>query len=385
MKKYLREDIEENTKILADFSKIITEWVIVNKKLSVKKDYLDNISGFSFLTRKYNNSSLFENNKQNLSNLEIEVFYNPVLGRRDADYNKITEGDPKRRVYGYFKARKNKIVLFYHDMQDIATNESQLKRLVKKTAAHEMRHFFQYSQYPEHFSADLRSTTYTERSIEIDAVFYEILANIDPYAHINYPQGFVKTVVDLLQQEKDLTPDQVKHYRNKAAAYLSKHIAAKLDDVWKNALTVNKKYLSGEYSMETFLSNVMDRLESYVQNSHFREMDNRVYMAYRAKTIKYYKEQTGEQRTKQQVNKLYSQLYPSFVSVMSGMMPDITNSRIGVGSIEKSILLNLRNQASAKGINTNTKIYNDLESVLKQKIRSVIDKQRPLVLKNPIQ
>jgi len=61
---------------------------------------------------------------------------------------------------------------------------------------------------------------YRKNPIEIDAALMNILYD---YSHVIYgnPQRFVDIVMDALEEYKDLTPKQVKHYRRKVATYAS--------------------------------------------------------------------------------------------------------------------------------------------------------------------
>lgn len=373
MKKIITEDVEKNTAILRDLSRIVYDWIQSHSQHGEQIIRMENISGFDALEKKYTINKLFTNNSEKLKELIIQIYYDRDLGEDDMHYARMTSG--KNLLFGYYYNPQNRIALFYHDIKKYSRNSlymvdsNKLQKTLRYTISHELRHFFQYREYPNYF-AKLRGTVYNERPTEIDAVFYEILTNTDPFGYIKQPEKYVDYVVDLLQQSRTLNDKQKKQYRIQTAKYYTKHIDANLLDMWKRALTNNARFLDLKYPQETFVGNVLDELEKYVATAHFREMHDPVYLHYRKLTRQYYAEKTRDAREKQQSSKLYSQVYPIMIATAKQLIPVIRNSRISTAEAVETIMKNTRQAAETRGIKTDTPAYVSLEKQLKQKLQA---------------
>lgn len=375
MKIVLHEDIEENTRILRELTAVISKWILDNLKRSEAMEYLDNIPGYAAIEKRFAGVQVFENNRKYIRDITVHAFYNPAISAQDRWYARLKKATGQNDyTMGYYHSDENRLSIFIHEITDYAGTDQitvRVKKVLNDTISHELRHFFQYREYPEHYySKKVRSTVYTRRDTEVDAVFYQVLANTNPFVHIGRPQEYVKTVMDLLQQERDLTPKKQAQYRKQAGRYFAKHVDQQLTDVWKTAVKRNKKYLDLQYSSETFVSNVMDELEKYVATAHFREMHDPVYMEYRRLTRQYYAEKTRGQREQANIDKMSTRVYPIMIATAKQLIPQLHNSRIGVAEVIGIILKNTRQTAEMRGIKTNTPVYASVEKRLREKLES---------------
>lgn len=386
MNEKLFEDVEKNTRLLRELTAIIFKWADNSNKRGDIITRLDNISGYNILEKNNQSNDLFSQHKQNLEKMIIQTYFDKNFSKHDPWYVKITQKSPnpeKALLFGYYDSATNRIALFYHDAQSAAgagvfqKKKATVDGFFKNAIAHEMRHFFQYSAYPEYFgSQQVRATVYRKRPTEIDAVFYQILSNTDPTVHIGNPETYVKTVIDLLVRERDLSEKQLEQYKRQAAKYYKKHIDENLLRIWKQAIANNNRYLVARYPRDMFVSNVMDELEKYVSTVHFREMHDPVYMDYKKKTVQYWEQKTQKTREKQKLSSLNAKVYPILQTQLANVMPEITNSRISQDMILKNLLKNIRNLATARGINTNTKAYETLEQTMKARAEQTIKQYR---------
>ena len=83
---------------------------------------------------------------------------------------------------------------------------------------HEIRHAFQKTDYTQHFFGKGREGEYKKREIEIDAMWHDSLEAHD----INYyknAKAYATVVMNNLKSERELTPEQEKHYWYKTIKY----------------------------------------------------------------------------------------------------------------------------------------------------------------------
>jgi hypothetical protein len=83
---------------------------------------------------------------------------------------------------------------------------------------HEIRHAFQKIDYTQHFFGKGREGEYKQRDIEIDAMWHDSLEAHD----INYfknAKAYATAVMNNLKSERELTPEQEKHYWYKTIKY----------------------------------------------------------------------------------------------------------------------------------------------------------------------
>jgi hypothetical protein len=138
----------------------------------------------------------------------------------------FTFGKTKSKDYGYYDASNAKIIIHLYnsinyrnrDINKLSKSQIMNTRNVKSTLVHELRHLFQYSEYPEYFSKDLSNQDYKKSKVEIDAAFTHIIQETDPFKY-ELPNRFAQTVMVGLIHYKDLTDKQIKHYHKKAIDY----------------------------------------------------------------------------------------------------------------------------------------------------------------------
>jgi len=94
------------------------------------------------------------------------------------------------------------------------------------TIYHELRHIMQHKDYSKYFSSEsARQRPYSEREIEIDAVWNSLVAAWHPEFDVSSgdrkksPMPFVNKVMDSLSKIKSLSPKQQEHYRKKTIKF----------------------------------------------------------------------------------------------------------------------------------------------------------------------
>lgn len=375
MTSYLSEDVEENTRLIRSVTELIMRWIPTVMKRSVAETKMSNIPGFDMLKTRYKDNELFEKNVQDLGNLGIFFYTNDEVAEQDdPHYTEIKKSMDS--VHGYFLPGGERISIFYQEIQRTLKKIKQQKAIqsvTRKVVTHEVRHFFQYQTFPDYFtSGKAYVADYEIRPMEIDAVFYEILGTVNPFKFIERPSDYVKIVLDLLNQQRVLSPAQLKNYRKQAASYFTKHVDKNLQDEWSKAVKAASGRSRSMATPETFVGDVMDTLETYVQQMHFRKMKDSIYTFYRKKTMDYYRELTKGQRIEQRVNALYTRVYPVFVTHMREIIPSIVNSRINAAQVSRQVLDATRNEMQRRGIKTNSKIYLELEKKLQERVAEIV-------------
>lgn len=375
MSNYLFEAVEENARLVSDMTALVMQWAEGIRNNPVSQIQFSQLPGYDKLAKRYQDNELFQKNIQDIEKLNIYFFgSNEEASKSDPWYNHFKQKN--EIISGYYLPGQYRISIFYEELLNQVKSKlknAAIKSMVRKVISHEIRHFMQYQAYPDYFyNKKMLATAYRKRSVEIDAVFYEIISNIDVYRFIENPSEYVKLVMNILQQHRDLNPSQVKNYRKQAASFFAKRIDKNLQNEWEKAVKIAMSNQRMIHNPEIFVGEVMDMLENYIRDMHFREMKYRVYVYYRKKTMDYYREQFKGQGINDRVNSLYAVVYPVFVAHLRNLIPQITNSRIGQGQAIKQVLDATRNEMQRRGTKVNSKVYSALEQKLQDRVAEIV-------------
>lgn len=138
----------------------------------------------------------------------------------------FTFGKTKSTEYGYYDASNARIVIHLYnsinyrnrDIEKLSKSQIMNTKNVKTTLVHELRHLFQYSEYPDFYSKDLKKGDYKKSKIEIDAAFSHIIQETDPFKY-EIPYRYAQAVMVGLIYYKELSDKQIKHYYKKTLDY----------------------------------------------------------------------------------------------------------------------------------------------------------------------
>ena len=220
----IAESVEENMSLLKKLTSIVLKYFPEN----IEKESEFWIYGYNLVSDLKPLLSEYQSKKQKEIIIRVascEIFVSNYV-------------DNSFKSYGSYSHVKNTI---YINLAGIVSNALTWKKQtvvksikVKSTILHELRHLAQYTYYPDFYEKDMKvdfsnakssddiknikSAAYKKRKIEIDAAWHHILDETNP---INYstPKDYSDRVMNVLSNYKDLTQDQVKHYKAKTVRY----------------------------------------------------------------------------------------------------------------------------------------------------------------------
>jgi hypothetical protein len=170
-------------------------------------------------------------------------YKNSIVKVVSTDYRISNKEEYMFKTKGYYAASKSIIGINLSGILNNSINLTKEKikqnKIIASVIIHELRHLFQFSEYPEFYKKDLKidnsglekvspekindelkkrkEEKYRKMKIEIDAAWTHMLNQFDDGK--NSVDVFVKRVMDELKYYKDLTPKQIEHYRRKTARY----------------------------------------------------------------------------------------------------------------------------------------------------------------------
>lgn len=95
---------------------------------------------------------------------------------------------------------------------------------VRTILIHELRHMFQFSQYPDYYRkrVSIEDKNYKTEPLEIDAAWHHVVGSKNPKFY-DTAYRFVTDVMSEFNLFKQLTDSQFEHYRRKTAKYFYLH------------------------------------------------------------------------------------------------------------------------------------------------------------------
>jgi hypothetical protein len=202
-----------------------------NVNVNIINDIIDQI--FNMLPSEigistYENAFTIKGQNLNLTNLktkfpQFEEFFEHITETRFVFLN--APQYENNTTLGLYNSEKNIVIInLSNTMEYYSTHK--IEQIIKKSRTnspyavlfHEIRHIMQHKDYPDYFTSDKdRKREYTQRDIEIDAAWYNIIAVYDPKKF--KPKAYVHRVMDDLNHARTLTPRQKAHYHKKTLKY----------------------------------------------------------------------------------------------------------------------------------------------------------------------
>jgi len=100
-----------------------------------------------------------------------------------------------------------------------STPSIQSNKFVKSTLVHELRHMFQFTEYPKYFYKHATSdVNYTENKYEIDASWHHLLNENDPTKY-RIPKKYAEKILGDLMLQKKINDREYAHYYKKTINY----------------------------------------------------------------------------------------------------------------------------------------------------------------------
>lgn len=227
--KQILESTIENVNLLSKIADIIIDHFPEN----IKKGDEFILSGYQFM----------DDIKSVLSSYRDTKYKDGIVKAAATDYRISNKEEYIFSTKGYYAASKGVIGLnisgILNNSIDMTKEKIKQNKIIKSVLIHELRHLFQYSEYPEFYKKDLKIDTsdldkiepqkisdllkqrkqekYRKMKIEIDAAWTHILTQFEDEGYD--VDKFVKRVMDELTYYKDLNPKQIEHYKRKTSRY----------------------------------------------------------------------------------------------------------------------------------------------------------------------
>jgi hypothetical protein len=216
----------------------------------------------------------------------LKVFY-----VNDPDFEDRWFG--KNYPNGYYDPTTNRIVIFFHHNMD-AQSDAHIKHSMDKyrTLIHELRHMVQFAMFGDFATKDqIRSTSWSEKKIEWDAVFHDVIdtmgASEDDVFTISDIKHLANEVIGHMNKKFIEQPPHIKLPEKIADKYYKQSIKFFLDQrrEYLNRIWNKNVQFFDEYSMEYVDLNefLRDAMNFYnfellpAEKDHFRQKSVAAY------------------------------------------------------------------------------------------------------------
>lgn len=190
-----------------------------------------------------NGHELVDEIKPILKNYEDSKYKSSIIKVVSTDYRISNKSEYMFKTQGYYAATKSIIGInisgILNNSYDITKEKIKQIKSIKAVLVHELRHLFQYSEYPDFYKKDLsvdmsglenipkdkindtlmqrKKEKYKKMKIEIDAVWHHLLSQYEDDGLDM--KKFIGRIIDRLTYYKELTPKEKDHYTKKTARY----------------------------------------------------------------------------------------------------------------------------------------------------------------------
>lgn len=283
MKKRVSESTIENMQLLEDISDIILKDLPDELKIG----YQAVVQGFKLVNDLKQIYKKYKNTK-----------YRDAIAKVASSNYKFTFAPTSRKSFGHYSHNTNTIVVniyniidspHKHFMKKIKKKQMLAIPRVKSTLIHELRHLFQYSEYPEFYNKELTTGDYKTSPIELDASFMHILKETDP-STFKLPDMFAKVTMANFMVYKNLTDKQLYHYYKKAINYfyqINKKIENDSIDFAIKTIYDERKFANPKDFVKEVIAGIYG---SYFKRSMIsNELAKRDYNMITSRALAYYK------------------------------------------------------------------------------------------------
>jgi hypothetical protein len=294
--KQITENSYENLTILSELADIILDNTPEIPYGTNKILYLQQLrKQFQFhnIYVKYENNEKVKKPLQKLQSTIIKYVNDPNYV--DPYYGK------KPNYGGYYSDDLNTIVVFlYHITNDKDFNKINNSHYEKTKAIliHELRHLFQYSQYPEYFNnKKAYNHPYDSRHIELDASWSDIVGNIpkdDIFNSFNNLPELADEVISKLSYIKKLSPKLKKHYKIKTIKYFSETLTKTINEKFSKIAAnhtmriINdmppKEYINDE--IDITVEEIINELNHYIEYNIGKHLNQKQISIYKSRAKK---------------------------------------------------------------------------------------------------
>jgi hypothetical protein len=218
-----------------------------------------------------------------------------------------------------------------------------------RTLFHEIRHFFQdtqYSSYLRKADRDLNKKTgetrpWGERQIEWDAKWSDTLYDINVEG-FSSATDYAGVVMEEFKRWVNLSPKVEQHYYRKTISYYLNWVRKQLEKQWQKIVKASDQYITnGMYTRQDLVDYVLEDLTWYTNNST-GIIPPAVKQYFKMKTIKYYEEKTKPLKTKNKLNQYiekykqeYSEILQNFLDANQRRIADINTYGAASGIVNK--------------------------------------------------
>lgn len=343
----------ENIRVLKQLASAIWSSLPKVEEGTIREGYLSELPAFNRIYDAYKDHKQFARPFQTMETTKLKLV-------NDSSYV-----DPhykqNKDIWGYHSSNENLLLIWINNIQAQTT---AVDHAARSTLAHELRHLFQYALYPKYFnSRQAFQKPYEKQQIEIDAVWSQILgSDIDVENFQEYPNEFVQEVMARLMAHKQLSDQEVQHYRKKTMKYFRQFFDENTETEWRRLISKYGKEIAqnADYSVDNFVGDVVQALSDYLKsNIKNPKIEQQVLNHYSGETRKEYKRLSVGIRYQRRKQTLINRLIPIWEKLTNRYADQWMDPSVGVLRLSVAVVNDLDPQIRAAAGN-NPDLYKEL-------------------------